>query len=199
MSERLYLISISLIPLTVLLVYAMRYFTAYRQTNAQLANEKAYRELAEKAVSVQTETRDKLASVEVTLAELKARITTVEAILKIVWRAGRSKCVSCLRKFHSDCPKHRGFKLAVVVGNHWRFIDARTRCAGDRTLLLPSAPCEQTLSDLGDASQYRANGSASAEQTQPRCATAFAAKPERFPRLRPRANPRANVSFHQCP
>jgi hypothetical protein len=84
MSERLYLISISLIPLTVLLVYAMRYFTAYRQTNAQLANEKAYRELAEKAVSVQTETRDKLASVELTLAELKVRITTVEAILKTV-------------------------------------------------------------------------------------------------------------------
>jgi Na+-transporting methylmalonyl-CoA/oxaloacetate decarboxylase gamma subunit len=78
MSERLYLISIGLIPFTVLLVYAMRYFTAYRQTNAQLANEKAYRELAEKAVAVQAETRDKLASVEATLAELKARLKTVE-------------------------------------------------------------------------------------------------------------------------
>jgi energy-converting hydrogenase Eha subunit H len=84
MSESLYLSTISVIPITVILVYAMRYFTALRQTNAQLANEKAYRELAEKAVSVQTETRDKLAAVESTLAELRARMSAVETILKTV-------------------------------------------------------------------------------------------------------------------
>jgi energy-converting hydrogenase Eha subunit H len=84
MSESLYLSTISVIPITVILVYAMRYFTALRQTNAQLANEKSYRELAEKVVNVQTETRDKLAAVESTLAELRARMSAVETILKTV-------------------------------------------------------------------------------------------------------------------
>ena len=84
MSERLYLITIGLVPLTVLLVYAMRYYSAYLQTKTKLANDDAYRELAQNAVKTQTETQERLAAVDTTLQDLKARITKVEAKLKSV-------------------------------------------------------------------------------------------------------------------
>jgi hypothetical protein len=43
MSEHLYLLTISLLLGTILLVFGMRYFSAIQQAKARLANDDAYR------------------------------------------------------------------------------------------------------------------------------------------------------------
>lgn len=84
MSEHLYILSICLIPGTVLLVFGMRYVSALLQAKARLAHDDAYRQMAEKAVALQSETATALASIQTALTEVKARLTAVEKVLKDV-------------------------------------------------------------------------------------------------------------------
>jgi hypothetical protein len=84
MHEHVYLLTIGLPLLTILLVFGMRYYAAVQQAKARLANDDAYRAIAEKAVSAQADTANALAAMNVTLADLKSRLAAVEKILKEV-------------------------------------------------------------------------------------------------------------------
>jgi Tfp pilus assembly protein PilO len=84
MHEHVYLLTIGLPLLTILLVFGMRYYAAVQQAKARLANDDAYRAVAEKAVSAQADTANALAAMNATLADLKSRLAAVEKILKEV-------------------------------------------------------------------------------------------------------------------
>jgi hypothetical protein len=58
---------------TILLVFGMKYFSAARRDKAGVTREDAYRELAEKAVSVQAD-----------VSEMKVRLTAIEKLLREV-------------------------------------------------------------------------------------------------------------------
>jgi len=77
MSEHIYLLTIGLPLATVLLIFGMRYLAAMKQARIRYDNEESYRELAEKAVAAQAETA-------VALADLKARVASIEKVLKEV-------------------------------------------------------------------------------------------------------------------
>jgi len=84
MSEHLFLLTICLVLGTILLVFGMRYFSAAQQAKARLANDDAYRKIAEKAVAVQSENATALSSIQASLADVRTRLTAVEKILKEV-------------------------------------------------------------------------------------------------------------------
>jgi Na+-transporting methylmalonyl-CoA/oxaloacetate decarboxylase gamma subunit len=84
MSEHIYLLTLGLGLGTILLIFGMRYFSAVQQTKARLANEAAYRSIAEKAVAAQAESATALASIQTTLSDVRTRLTAVEKILKDV-------------------------------------------------------------------------------------------------------------------
>jgi Tfp pilus assembly protein PilO len=84
MSEHLYLLTICLVLGTILLVFGMRYFAALQQAKARLANGEAYRQIAEKAVAVQSENAASLSSIQEALADVRSRMAAVEKILKQV-------------------------------------------------------------------------------------------------------------------
>lgn len=84
MSETIYLLTM-LLPLgTILLVFGMKYFSAFQQARARQGEDHGYRELIEKSVAAQSETAAALDSMRADLAELKARVASVEHILKAV-------------------------------------------------------------------------------------------------------------------
>ncbi|MBA5605706.1 hypothetical protein H3H36_10065 [Duganella sp. FT3S] len=84
MSESVFLITIILPLITVLAVFAMRYYAAIQQAKARLANDNAYRQIAEQAAAAQAETARRLTSMDATLTDLKSRLATVEKVLKEV-------------------------------------------------------------------------------------------------------------------
>ncbi|MDB5480982.1 MAG: hypothetical protein JWO83_2035 [Caulobacteraceae bacterium] len=84
MSPSLYLISLCIPFGTILLVFGMRYFSAVQQAKARLANDDAYRRIAESAAAAQSETAAALSSIEATLADVRSRLAAVEKILKEV-------------------------------------------------------------------------------------------------------------------
>jgi hypothetical protein len=84
MHEHVYLLTIGLPLLTILLVFGMRYYAAIQQAKARLANDDAYRVIADKAASAQADTANALASMDATLADLRTRLAAVEKILKQV-------------------------------------------------------------------------------------------------------------------
>ena len=84
MSERVYLLTLFLPLATILLVFGMRYLSAVMQARARLASDEAYRQLAEKTAASQAAAATALASIDATLADLKARVASVEKVLKEV-------------------------------------------------------------------------------------------------------------------
>lgn len=84
MSERLYLLTLCLPLGTVLLVFGMRYVSAVFQAKARLANDDAYRQLAEKAAAAQAETAAALSHIQEVLSDVRPRLAAVEKILKDV-------------------------------------------------------------------------------------------------------------------
>jgi Na+-transporting methylmalonyl-CoA/oxaloacetate decarboxylase gamma subunit len=84
MSERVFLLTIGLPLATVLLVFGMRYFSAFQQAKVRLANDEAYRKIAEQAVAAQTETATALAAIQAALADVRTRQAAIEKILKEV-------------------------------------------------------------------------------------------------------------------
>jgi Tfp pilus assembly protein PilO len=84
MSEPLYLLSIGLMFGTVLVIFGMKYFSSARQAQARIAIENSSRELAQKAVTAQSENAASLSAIRAELAEIKTRLTAVEKILKEV-------------------------------------------------------------------------------------------------------------------
>ena len=84
MSTSIYLITIGLFFGTIALVFAMRSLSAAYAARARLANDEAYRALAEKAAAAQAETQTALAAIQADVARLAAGLAAVEAILKQV-------------------------------------------------------------------------------------------------------------------
>lgn len=84
MSESIFLITISLPLLTILLVFAMRYFSAVQQAKARLANDHAYQQIATTAVTAQATTAAALTDMAASLTDIRTRLATVEQILKQV-------------------------------------------------------------------------------------------------------------------
>ena len=84
MSESLYLLSISLVLVTILLVFGMRAFSAVQQAKVRNASDAAYRQIAEKAVSAASENTTALSSIQATLGDVRTRLTAIEKVLKEV-------------------------------------------------------------------------------------------------------------------
>jgi len=84
MSESLYLLSISLVLVTILLVFGMRYFSTIQQANVRIESDAAYRQIAEKAVASASENTTALASIQAALADVRTRLTAIEKVLKEV-------------------------------------------------------------------------------------------------------------------
>ena len=84
MAPHLYLLSICLVLGTILAVFGMRYFSAISQAKARFANGEAYRQIAEKAATAQSESATALSSIQAALANVTARLTAIEKILKEV-------------------------------------------------------------------------------------------------------------------
>jgi hypothetical protein len=84
MTTILYLLTLVLPLATILIVFGMRYFAAVQQARARLANDDAYRQLAENASAAQSQIVTSLAAMEVNLSEVRARMAAVETILKAV-------------------------------------------------------------------------------------------------------------------
>jgi hypothetical protein len=84
MSAAIYLTTLAVLFGTVLLIFGMRYFSALQQAKARLANDDAYRRIAEKAAASQSETAAALSSIDASLADVRTRLAAVEKILKDV-------------------------------------------------------------------------------------------------------------------
>ena len=84
MAEHLYIATLCLPLATILLVFGMRYFSAAQQARARLANDDAYRQIAEMSAAAQSETATALSSIQASLSDVRTRLTAVEKILKEV-------------------------------------------------------------------------------------------------------------------
>jgi predicted negative regulator of RcsB-dependent stress response len=84
MSESLYLLSISLVLVTILLVFGMRAFSAVQQAKVRNESDEAYRQIAEKAVAAASENTTALASIQAAMADVRTRLTAIEKVLKEV-------------------------------------------------------------------------------------------------------------------
>ncbi|USX17154.1 hypothetical protein NHH82_15905 [Oxalobacteraceae bacterium OTU3REALA1] len=77
MSEPIYLLTIFLVPVTVLLIFGMRFIVQIKQAKLRQQSDNDYRQLAERSMAAQAETA-------AALADLKSRIVAIEKILKEV-------------------------------------------------------------------------------------------------------------------
>lgn len=84
MSEHVFFIAMSLVLGTILGVFAMRYFALVAQARARVAEDNAYRLTAEKAVATQAQTATTLEAMSAALADVRARLASVETLLKEV-------------------------------------------------------------------------------------------------------------------
>jgi hypothetical protein len=84
MTAIFYLLTLVLPLATILIVFAMRYYALVQQARARLANDDAYRQLAESASAAQSRIATSLAAMEASLADVRSRMAAVETILKAV-------------------------------------------------------------------------------------------------------------------
>ena len=79
-----YLIFVSPLVVTILVVFGMKYFSALFQARSRIANDALYRALAEKAVAAQAENQAVLAAIRSDLTRFASSLATVEKILQQV-------------------------------------------------------------------------------------------------------------------
>ena len=84
MTAIFYLLTLVLPLATILIVFAMRYYAIVQQARARLANDDAYRQLAESASTAQSRIATSLAAMEASLSDVRTRMAAVETILKAV-------------------------------------------------------------------------------------------------------------------
>ena len=84
MTTILFLLTLVLPLATILIVFGMRYYAAVQQARARLANDDAYRQLAESASAAQSQIATSLAAMETNLTDVRTRMAAVETILKAV-------------------------------------------------------------------------------------------------------------------
>jgi hypothetical protein len=79
-----YLIFVSPLVVTILVVFGMKYFSAIFQARARMANDALYRELAERAAALQTEHQATLSAIRADLNRFGTSLANVERILQQV-------------------------------------------------------------------------------------------------------------------
>jgi hypothetical protein len=84
MTAIFYLLTLVLPLATILIVFGMRYYATVQQARARLANDDAYRQLAQSASAAQSQIATSLAAMEANLSDVRARMAAVETILKAV-------------------------------------------------------------------------------------------------------------------
>jgi len=84
MSQSVYLLTIGLFLGTILIVFAMKYFATVRQSQSRIANEDAFRDLAQKAVAAQSQNATALSAMQAEFSLFNTRLAAVEKILKAV-------------------------------------------------------------------------------------------------------------------
>jgi hypothetical protein len=84
MSEHVYFITLCLLLGSVVTVFGMRSLSAFLQAKARFDMGEAYRQLSEKAVTLQTENATTLSAIQSSLADIRGRLASVEKILKEV-------------------------------------------------------------------------------------------------------------------
>ncbi len=84
MTATFYLLTLTLPLATVLIVFGMRYSASVQQARARLANDDAYRQLAEGSLAAQSQIVTTLAAVESHLSDVRTRMSAIETILKAV-------------------------------------------------------------------------------------------------------------------
>ncbi len=84
MTTTLYLLTLVLPLATILIVFGVRYSATVHQARARLADDDAYRQLAESASAAQSQIATSLAAMEANLSDVRARMAAVETILKAV-------------------------------------------------------------------------------------------------------------------
>jgi hypothetical protein len=84
MTTILYVATISLPLITILIAVGMWYRATVLKARARLANDDAYKQIAETAAKAQTDTAQALASIEQALADVRTRMAAVEKVLKDV-------------------------------------------------------------------------------------------------------------------
>ena len=84
MTAMFYLLTLVLPLATILIVFGMRSYAAVQQARARMANDDAYRQLAESASAVQSQIATSLAAMDTNLTDLRTRMDAVETILRAV-------------------------------------------------------------------------------------------------------------------
>jgi predicted negative regulator of RcsB-dependent stress response len=84
MSEHVYFLTLGLPLATLLVIFGMKYWSAAHKARAESASADAYRELAAKSAAAQAENAATLAAMQITLADMKGRLASVETMLKEV-------------------------------------------------------------------------------------------------------------------
>lgn len=84
MSATVYLLTLSLPLAALMVIFGMKYFSEAFAARARLANDDAYRVLAEKAIAAQSENQASLTALQAELAKVSASLAAVEKILKQV-------------------------------------------------------------------------------------------------------------------
>ena len=84
MTTALYLMTLMLPLATILIVLGMRYFAKIQEARARLANDDAYRQLAETASATQSRIAASLSVMETAVSDVRTRLAAVETILKAV-------------------------------------------------------------------------------------------------------------------
>jgi hypothetical protein len=84
MTTMLYLLTLVLPLATILIVFGVRYRALTQQAKARLANDDAYRQLAENASAAQSKIAASLTALEASLSDVRVRMAAVETILKAV-------------------------------------------------------------------------------------------------------------------
>ncbi|HTB65275.1 MAG TPA: hypothetical protein VK727_03550 [Steroidobacteraceae bacterium] len=79
-----YLIFVSPLVVTIVVVFGMKYFSALFQARSRIANDALYRALAEKAVAAQAENQAVLAAIRSDLSRFASSLASVEKILQQV-------------------------------------------------------------------------------------------------------------------
>jgi hypothetical protein len=84
MTITLYLLTLVLPLMTILIIFVLRYYAGIQQAKAWQAHEDAYRQLAERVATVQSQIATSMAAVESNLSDMRTRMAAVENILKAV-------------------------------------------------------------------------------------------------------------------
>ena len=84
MSEGLYVFTICLPFVTILLVFGMRAVSSAVQARARLANDDAYRSIAQRAATAESEMAAALSAIQAAMADVRQRVAAIETVLKDV-------------------------------------------------------------------------------------------------------------------